>query len=176
MKKLIDKFLPQYDFCERHSIEINAPAAVIYRTARTMDFRQAHLSYFLCRLRGLSPAAKPTLESILQKHFVFLGEEPNKELLLGITGKFWTLDGGLMRVAGEDFINFERTGYAKAVWDFSLTEIGNGASRLETETRVFCTDETSRSLFRAYWFLIRAFSGLMRREILCVIKRRSENK
>lgn len=176
MKKLIDKFLPQYDFSERHSIKINAPAAKIYQTARTMDFRQAHLSYFLCRLRGLSPAVKPTLESILQKHFVFLGEEPNKELLLGITGKFWTLGGGLKRVAVEDFIHFNRTGYAKAVWDFSLTETGSGTSLLETETRVSCTDETSRSRFRVYWFLIRAFSGLMRREILCVIKRKSEEK
>lgn len=171
---LIDQYLPRYDFWERHSIKINAPADKIYRTARTMYFRRARLSYFLCRLRGLSPSAKPTLDSILKKHFVVLGEKPNKELLLGITGKFWTLDGSLIRVEGDDFISFDKPGYAKAVWYFSLSEIGRGASRLDTETRIFCTADASRRLFRFYWFFIGAFSGLMRREILCVIKREAE--
>lgn len=174
---LIDEFLPRYDVWKHHSIKINAPADKIYHTARTMDFRRARLSYFLCRLRGLSPSAKPTLDSILKKNFVVLGEKQNKELLLGITGKFWTFDGNLMRVEGQDFISFDEPGYAKAVWYFSLSDVGRGASRLDTETRVFCSDEASRKRFRLYWFFIGAFSGLMRREILSLIKHEvEENK
>lgn len=59
--------------------------------------------------------------------------------------------------------------------EFSLFETAAGAILLNTETRVFCADAMSRARFRLYWFFIGAFSGLIRREILCVIKQTAES-
>jgi hypothetical protein len=45
---------------------------------------------------------------------------------------------------------------------------------LSTETRVEATDRRARVLFGACWVLIRAGSGLIRRDMLRVIARRAE--
>ncbi len=94
---------------------------------------------------------------------------------LEMVGKFWQPDGNLIRVERDDFIHFDKPGYAKAAWNFSLFETADGAIRLNTETRIFCTDAASRIYFRLYWFFIGAFSGLIRREILLVIKQTAES-
>ena len=43
-----------------------------------------------------------------------------------------------------------------------------------TETRVQLTDEAARRAFRRYWFVVRLFSGLVRRSWLAAAKRRAE--
>lgn len=67
------------------------------------------------------------------------------------------------------FRGFDRPGYYKVAMDFR-----NAAGTVATETRVFCTDEESRRRFSRYWALIRAPSGLIRREWLRGIRRRSQ--
>jgi hypothetical protein len=56
-----------------------------------------------------------------------------------------------------------------------LRAVPDGAgARLETETRVFLTDRSSRRRFRAYWLVVRPFSGFIRRRWLRAAKRRAE--
>jgi hypothetical protein len=45
--------------------------------------------------------------------------------------------------------------------------------KLTTETRVRCTDERSRRAFARYWYVIRPFSGLVRRSWLRAARRRA---
>ncbi len=45
---------------------------------------------------------------------------------------------------------------------------------LRTETRIFAMDPKTRRSFAVYWFLIRASSGAIRREVLRVVARRAE--
>ena len=172
---LIDEFLPIWDACERHSIKINAPVDEISRAMRRMDLRRARLTKFLLCLRGIPAPAEVSLDDFLKTGFVILGEKPDEEIVLGLTGKFWTPSGNLIRVEANDFVQFDKSGYAKAAWNFSLDEISGGAVCLNTETRVFCTDAASRTLFQFYWFFIGAFSGLIRREMLWVIKQTAES-
>jgi hypothetical protein len=47
---------------------------------------------------------------------------------------------------------------------------------LSTETRVVATDARTRRAFAVYWFLIRPGSGVIRRELLRVVARRSESR
>ncbi len=174
---LIDEFMPCWDARERHSIVINASASEIFQAMRQMDLRRARLTGFLFRLRGLRgiPAsANSSLANLLKMGFVRLGERPDQEFLLGLTGRFWQPNGELIRIEKDDFIRFDKPGYAKAVWNFSLDETDSGANRLTTETRVFCTDAASRRRFRFYWFFVGWFSGLIRREMLDVIKAAAE--
>jgi len=46
--------------------------------------------------------------------------------------------------------------------------------RLQTETRVLLTSPDARRAFRAYWLVIRPFSGLTRRSWLRAAKLRAE--
>lgn len=72
------------------------------------------------------------------------------------------------------FRTFDRPGYAKAAWNFSLSEQENGTTRLATETRVLCLDDVSRRRFRLYWAFVGPFSGLIRREMLRSIRSTAE--
>jgi hypothetical protein len=81
--------------------------------------------------------------------------------------------GDLKKIDAETFKSFDVAGYAKAVWNFSLREEKTG-TRLTTETRIKCTDMTSRRRFGFYWAIVRPFSGLIRMQMLKAIKRRAE--
>ena len=173
---LIDEYLPVWDERETHSININATAEAVWRNRHRIDLRKTWLTRLLFKLRGLQAKDELTLDELSKTGFVLLGVESKKEILLGLTGKFWLPDGGLIRVGREDFVGFKKADYAKAVWNFSLSETTGGASNLQTETRVFCTDAVSRLKFRLYWFLIGTFSSLIRREMLCAIKKTVEDE
>jgi hypothetical protein len=114
------------------------------------------------------------LDDFLKMRFILLGERVNEELLLGLVGRFWTPSGELLRLDAPDFRDFNELGYAKAVWNFSLTELPDKTVLLETETRVLCLDEGSRKRFRLYWLLVGTFSGLIRKEILRAVKQTAE--
>jgi hypothetical protein len=175
---LIDDFLNIYDVHERHRIIVHAPVEKVYAAVRRLDLSRAKLSMFLFRLRGL-PAGRSaptcfTLDDFLKMRFILLGEKPNEELLLGLVGRFWTPSGELRRLDAEGYRNFNEPGFAKAVWNFSVSEQSHGSVLLETETRVYCLDNVSRRWFRLYWLFIGAFSGVIRREVLQAIKRNAE--
>jgi hypothetical protein len=94
-------------------------------------------------------------------------------MVLGLTGKFWKINGDLRQINSENFQEFNEKGFAKAAWNFSLDEAG-GATLLKTETRVQCLDEKSRKDFGFYWTLIQPFSGWIRKEMLKTIKKHAE--
>lgn len=169
---LIDEFLSQYDFNETHEIAIRADAANIYRVANEVDFSDSLIIRWLFRLRGMS-ANNVTLRSLRKSRFEVLGETLNKEMVIGIVGRFWTLGGGLQKIDAESFKRFDTAGYAKAVWNFSLCPDGDN-TRLTTETRIKCLDAESRKSFGFYWRFIGPFSGLIRMEMLRTIKRGAE--
>ena len=109
--------------------------------------------------------------------FVMLAEAPNEELVMGIAGRFWRLDGGrCMDLTANDFVGFARAGYAKVAWNFSLRSELLDKTVLLTETRIRCFGSTARWKFRIYWSLIYPFSGLIRRAILRRVKREAESK
>lgn len=170
---LIDAFLPEYDFSETYDIEIRATAQKVFRVLNEIDLCESAVVRWLFRLRGM-PTAKMTLRELRRLRFETLGESENREILLGLAGKFWTIRGGLQKINANNFREFNEKGFAKAVWDFSLDE-ANGETRLTTETRVKCLDAESRRSFSFYWTFIQPFSGLIRMEMLKMIKRKSEN-
>ena len=175
---LIDDFLPGYDVGERHRTEVRAPADKVYAAVRRLDLSRARVSMLLFRLRGLPAGLRApsclTLDDFLRTGFILLGERPDEELLLGLVGRFWTPSGDLQRLNAEGFRRFDRPGFAKAAWNFSLSGRPGGTVLLGTETRVLCTDAASRRRFRLYWLFIGAFSGLIRREALRAVKRNAE--
>lgn len=169
---LIDEFLPEHDFEERHSIAIAADVPTVYEAAQTVDFGESFIVRMLLKLRGMSADAL-TLRNLSNSKFQILAEQPARELLIGLAGRFWTPWGDLQDVNADNFKAFDKTGYAKAVWNFSVDADGEN-TRLTTETRIKCLDESSRRSFGFYWTFIQPFSGLIRMEMLKTIKHKAE--
>jgi hypothetical protein len=172
---LIDEFLPRFEVFQRHALEVHAPPSQVFEAVRAFDLAGSRVSRMLFRARGLLRPGPLGLDQLLYRGFVFLGEEPPDELLLGLVGKPWTPLGGIVqRLDAEGFRVFERPGFAKVAWNFTVQPRGS-RSRVETETRIHCTDEGSRRAFARYWRLIGPFSGMIRREALRSIQRRAES-
>ena len=97
-----------------------------------------------------------------------------QEVVLGIVGRFWRPDGGIVRdLTADGFRDFRGMGYAKAVWNFYVSPV-DGSSQLSTETRVQTFGRAATVKFRLYWLLVGPFSGLMRRAMLREVKRIAE--
>lgn len=178
---LIDEFMPIYDFDEKHEINIRASRETVYAALSSFDFNESAIIRWLFRLRGLASknlcdatAQTQTLRDMTKFGFVVLGEKPSEEILLGLVGKFWKPTGNLQKIEAVDFLAFEKTGYAKAAWNFALTQSAAKETRLTTETRVRCTDDASRESFGFYWTFIKPFSGWIRQEMLRLVKQKAE--
>jgi hypothetical protein len=174
---LIDEYMPVYDFSEEHEINIRASAAQVYAAVDSTDFNRSWVIWGLLTMRGLGfgkSSARLTLRDSFD-NFAILSEKPDEEILLGLAGKFWTITGALQKIDADNFREFNEKGFAKAVWNFSLHET-NGETRLATETRIQCLDQTSRKNFALYWTVVEPFSGLIRTEMLELIKQEAERK
>jgi hypothetical protein len=176
---LLDRFMPEYDFHERHSIAVDAPAADVMAAARGLRLHDVPLTAALIAVRSLpglvlhrrmplSPGG-PVLESSLSSGFVLLADEPD-ELVLGAVGRFWTVGGGLVPVTRAEFLDFDEPGYAKAAFNFHAV-----GGELSTETRIRAADDEARRSFGRYWRVISVGSGAIRIEWLRAVRRRSSN-
>jgi hypothetical protein len=175
---LIDEFLPAYDFSERHETTVRASAAKVYAAVSEAELTDSWIIWSLFALRGLgwsNRSKKLTLREMTGSGFAILGETPNEEILLGLAGKFWTLTGNLQKIDAGNFKAFEEKGFAKAVWNFAVEEKA-GETLLKTETRIRCLDEDSRQSFALYWTLVKPFSGVIREEMLRLIREKAEIK
>jgi hypothetical protein len=154
--------LPAFDARERHTRRVEAPSERALAAALGVTPAEAPLLRVLFRLRGLSVNERPIWE-----HLVAVGFRRESHTLLVGVGRPWSVGGGMLAVA--DFAGFREPGWAKLALDVGVED-----GRLVTETRVLCTDGRSRRRFRAYWLVIRPFSGLVRRSWLRAAKRRAE--
>jgi hypothetical protein len=99
---------------------------------------------------------------------------PQREIVLGIAGRFWRPDGGIVRgLTPAEFGDFHREGHARAVWNFSLAP-ADGGTQLGTETRVQAFGRSATMKFRMYWIFVRPFSGMIRNAMLNQVKRIAE--
>jgi hypothetical protein len=93
-----------------------------------------------------------------------------------VVGKFWRPTSGVHPIEADEFAGFDTPGFAKGAWNFVVSERPARGSKVETETRVACTDDDARHRFSRYWWRIGPFSALIRRVMLREIKRDAERK
>jgi len=181
----LNSYLPIYDFIERHELTIRASPALIFHSLKSIDFNRSRIIRTLFRLRGLQRIASGRkgeegrvvrLENFSRTGFILLAERTNEYIVLGLVGKFWTLNGGILRLNEKEFIDYHRPGYAKAIWGFELAGDGKEQSSLVTETRIQLMDEQSRRRFGIYWGVIAPFSGIIRKEMLRLVKVAAEGE
>jgi hypothetical protein len=183
---LLDELMPAYHFRERHAIGVRASREAALAALRSLRPEELRVLTVLMaarnlpsRLRGRRPpswSSEPLLDQLLARGFVVLAEEPGREIVLGVIGRFWTPDAWasepepVLRGA-QEFMEFDVAGYAKAAANFRVQ--GSGPTTVTTETRILATDSVGKRKFALYWALIRPGSGLIRHDLLRAIRRRA---
>jgi hypothetical protein len=178
---LIDSFAPTFAANEVHRIAISASRQTVYDALWTADLGGSAVIKLLMFLRSIpgiiarrnesSPRnQKVTLQTLIDSGFGLLAESASDEVVLGVTGRFWRPTGNLSTFRRADFDHPVPAGFARGVWNFSLSDGLNGQTVLQTETRVVCGDTASRKKFLAYWLVVRPFSGLIRRIMLRAVR------
>jgi hypothetical protein len=175
---LLDQWLPEYQFVERHQRLTAAAPAALWQALHHLTARDVPLLRRLMWLRSLPhllggargqafPAARPLLDS--QGFFVTLAQEPGREWVAGLAGQFWRPAAVPVRLAdAAAFRDFHQAGFAKAAVNFRLE-----SGRITTETRIWALDESARRRFAWYWRLIRPGSGWIRHEWLRAVERKA---
>lgn len=188
---LIDTYMPECDARERHMIQVDAPPERIFAVLRSTNLAASPFVRILFALRGI-PAAMLgprsgirairrrarmpiRLADFERQGFCILDEDRPNELLIGLEGQFWRPSGGLRTVEPASFGAPPPAGFARAAWDFRIEPRPDGSCTLSTETRVRCSDSRTRRRFWLYWLLIRAGSGLIRRQMLRAIRHAAES-
>jgi hypothetical protein len=174
----IDGWLPHYQVSAGYSVLVHASDEKTYAALKRANFSDLRMVRSLMRLRGYRIDRGIIAESEAQDggrgSFLELAAVPLREVVLGIAGRFWRLDGGIVRgLTPGEFADFRRQGYAKAVWNFALAP-AVGGTQLSTETRVQTFGRSPTLKFLAYWLVVGPFSGLIRKAMLREVKRMAE--
>lgn len=174
-------FLPSFRFYEVHESGVLAASSeAIVAAVCATDMRDDRVTQVLLSLRELPSALAHVLRRDRQRgltpRFGFDSFTPlsrtSQEVSMGLVGRFWRPDGGLVRVSSaDDFMRVTDPSLAKLVLRFAVIDDGGGR-RLRTETFVHCSTRQTRWLFTPYWLLIRVASGWIRRRMLASVTRR----
>jgi hypothetical protein len=173
----IDDVMPTYHFHEVHAIRIHASPDRVFCAIKAITPQEIRFLRALMAIRSLGiahlPKATPFLDIFTRWGYVLLVQEPDRELV----------GGGILRVSSgarpkvtdpQSFLGFAEPGCAKVTLNFYVKDMGEGWSRVTTQTRVLGTDRSGRRRFGAYWRVIYPGSATIRRMLLRAIKRRAE--
>ncbi|MDH5546627.1 MAG: hypothetical protein OEZ43_13615 [Gammaproteobacteria bacterium] len=168
--KLLDTYMPVYQFCEYHAIAIACDKATAYQAIRTLDFSDSLTIRLLFLLRGM-PTSDMRLLGFLQKvNFTLMRELPDQELLIGFKARYMP-----EIVVDVDGFPLDESCPIKMTWNFLVAEAEDGRVIVSTETRAWCRSRMTRMTFWPYWILVRPFSGLIRRIMLRKIRQSAQS-
>ena len=180
----IDEFAPVFHFREHHDIVIAAPPDRVFAAIKAVSADEIALFSLFTGIRRFgrpgpesilnAPDQQPILDVAVRTGFLLLAERPSQEVVIGAVV---AAPPGTRRPAeftGRDYQALARAGFAKATMNFLVQDLGNGSSRVDTETRVFATDHATLVSFTRYWRVIFPGSSILRATWLRAIKARAE--
>ncbi|MFF5970487.1 hypothetical protein ACFY7C_03070 [Streptomyces sp. NPDC012769] len=187
MSGIAGTYVPRPHFGSRYQTVIPAPLETVWTAWRTMEQPGGEgwgpvvralfaLRGWLGRWKNGRDQASMT-ENGLRSGFLLLAEDAPREIVRGIVGQWWTMGAANGRPDVTDaraFAAFDEPGYAKATFSMRFTpDPATGGTKVVTETRVLCLDDTARRAMGRYWRLIRPFSGLVRLLMLRRLRQRA---
>jgi hypothetical protein len=178
-----------YDFYELHTITVQASPSKVFRAVKELTSAElSTLVHLLVGIRALPQrlagqrgaglnGAQPILAQLPGAGLLLLGEEPDRDLVLGIVGQFWRVadrSGPKVINSVPEFLAFAQPGYAKAAMNVRVDE-RNDRAQLITATRIYAPDRRTRTMFARYWRPVHPGSALIRLLWLRAIRRRAEH-
>lgn len=195
---LLERFLPVFDVSDSVAVEVAAGPEPAWRALMDADLievgRRRKVVGALGALRGLpeiaagllrgeglpSRPSRLTLRDTANPElgagaWILLGERANRELALGLVGRFWRPVIEYARCDATEFAAFSNPGFAKTVYALRLDPAASGSVRLTATMRTATTDERARRSFDRYWTLgVGSGAHVLVRSLLEVVKEDAE--
>jgi hypothetical protein len=190
-KMILDKFLPNYEFNEIHTVKVDASPERVFIAMRELTpaelspliFWMLDLRSLPARLMGKTPPSvaqqsKPFLNQMYEGGFLPLAEESNSEIVFGMIGQPWKLTGGINPDIPnpQAFLDFDDPTFAKVAANLAVIVDGEGRTQCKTETRIHVPDPNTRRKFAFYWRIISIGSAFIRILWLNAIKKKAKKK
>jgi hypothetical protein len=178
----LDRVAPAYEFRERHSLRMRATAERVRDAILNVTADEIFLFRTLIWIRRLGRPLPPSilnvpkgtsLHEVAQRTTFVTLADGAREI---VTATVVVRPKGSPRPRSASDVLALRSvpGHAIATMNWTIEPRGDGTCLVTTETRVHATDPATRWRFAAYWLLIRAGSGFIRRMWLRAIRERSE--
>lgn len=164
---LIDKYLPSWNYAKSNQIQLNNKDMPDASIVNHIDFSKSNIIKILFFLRGFS-MRKLTLDNAISSGFILL-EQNDHEIVLGLIAQPWKLKGNIIQTTSDGFSQFDQPHFIKATWNFRYEQKQEDLY-VTTETRIHCTSRSALRKFSFYWAFISFFSGVIRKEMLKIIK------
>ena len=171
---LADEFLPVYDVSDSVATVVHADLTATWNALMHVDLidvgRRRPLVAALGALRALPDIASHILHGEVPQGapphlrltdlseipmgkggWILLGNQPQDEIAFGLVGKFWRPVIEFAEVSRDDFVAFDRPGFAKTIYSLAVHRIGEAQTLLSGTMRTTTTDEHAREWFRRYW-------------------------
>ena len=122
---LIEKYLPEYTFNEKHEIVVNSSIENVYAIAKDFDLSKSKMILFLFKIRGLPTKRMNLRYFINDMGFTHLEERYPYETLVGFWSRF-----KIARIpCYEDFIQNSISPWIKVVWNFAFEKIAENKTK-----------------------------------------------
>lgn len=150
MNSLLNKFIPRFTYNEIHEIIVDCDQKKAFLITKNLDISPSIVTRLLLRLRGL-PTHDLSLQGFIKNVcFIYLEEDPYSEFIIDASQKKVSI-----------------------FWNFYFEPLPGDRTRISTETRILCLTKKSKIFFSLYWFFVKPFSGLIRKEMLRLIKKKA---
>ena len=181
---LLDRFMPVYEVVERHSVRVQASAAITLAAACEQDLLASPVIRAVFKARELALGSTPDerarpralLPQMLSLGWGILAELPGREIVAGAVTKPWDPNPRFHALAPEQFAAFDEPDYVKIVWSLRADPHDASESTFRTETRAVATDAAARLKFRRYWAFVSPGVALIRRSSLGPLKADAERR
>jgi hypothetical protein len=179
----LDRFMPEYEVVEHHSIRVAAPAELTFEAAATCGFQDSPIAHAIFRAREIllraHPAPRSESRGILDEAqsigWGLLSRDPH-EIVMGAVTQPWEANVVFRPLPPEQFTAFREPDFVKIAWTLRVDPTGPAACIVSTETRVIATDAEARRKFRRYWALLSPGIILIRHAILRQVRQRAEHQ
>lgn len=186
-RSLLDLVLPRYDFRGKVQVRVQASPADVLRAVEEVTLADMPLANAIGTLRYLPGRllgkGRPAADDLTRPFFevarpLRLGDDPGREIVIGLVGKFHNLVDQQMVDLPDlfTFTRFNDAAYQKLAMNFRATPSPDGTGTiLSSEHRTLALSRSSRRKFMLYWYLMVGWGGnMMLRQVLKAVQRRAE--
>jgi hypothetical protein len=179
----IDAFVPKFDARERHSIEIHAPAAMVFEVACNFDIQSVPLVrgifWLRSKLLGSLPMERTSTRLVQELSALgwgVLAFRPHRLMVMGAMTEPWEPNPTFRAIPAPDFASFSESEAVKIAWTIEAEPLGEASTRFTSETRAVATGETARRRFRRYWRFLGIGIVAIRWLVAPAIRREAERR
>ena len=171
--------LPGAEFVEYHSLVIDASPERVWQALTEVEWADLRWTKpFIAIRMSLGGNAGGSGRLLLEGPVDVVLSQPGSYVAGAKVAQPWRPRPAVgPRIATlDDLAAYDEGTWLKYGLDFALHRLPGDRTRLDTSTLCEPTDDVARRRFRPYWWLIRPFSGLIRREMLRAVARRARRQ